>query len=229
MITARTTAWLAAGFLAGALIGVWNLRRDRAPAAPPAAVAAETPAAVAGGPQGCVDAPEVAARAARVAQLAAEVERLRLDNALGHFHPPPDLPARFSGRSIERTLQSAFLAAGVDAEILGTDCDEYPCVTRARTRSAADLQAIKDHFFDQPAYGGDTKQLARARSDDPREYRFGATIYPSTDPRLGEIQAAFTRRLGLARLGPGSLRPDAPPFPRATIGSPPEVHASGPP
>ena len=77
----------------------------------------------------------------------------------------------------------------------------------------------RDRFFEQPSYGEDIKQLTRARAEDPREYRFGVTVYPASDPRLGEILAALGRRLGVARLGPGSRDPAAPPFAPDTLGA----------
>jgi hypothetical protein len=92
-------------------------------------------------------------------------------------------------------------------------------VTTARVQSAEDLQKIKDRFFDQPVYATDTKQLARASGDGPTDYRFGATIYPATEPRQSEIFAALSRRLGIAGIGPGSTRPERHPLPPDTIGS----------
>jgi hypothetical protein len=219
MTRARTAAWVAAGFALGGLAAAaWNLGRGRpepAPAVTAAAAATETDRAA----RACADDQEVMTRAARVDALSRQADALSLANAQAHFRPPADLPARFSGKAIEAALHTSILAAGVDAEILGTDCSEYPCVTTGRTRSAADLQKVKDQFFAQATYAADLKQLTRARADDPREYRFAATVYQSTDPRIGEIFAAFTRRLGVARLGPGSLHPGAPPFPPDTIGS----------
>jgi len=220
MTGARTRAWVAAGFALGALAAVWTLGRGRSrPTTASASASASRASESAPIRPVCADDEEVAARAARVEQLSKEAESLFVANAHAHFRAPKDLPARFSGKAIEETLFRSILAAGVDAEVLGTDCSEYPCVTTARTRSAEDLQKIKDRFFEQPAYASDIKQLSRARSDDPREQRFGATVYQDTDPRIGELFAAFTRRLGVARLGPGSLRPDAPPLPPDTIGS----------
>jgi hypothetical protein len=215
----RTRAWAAAGFALGALAGIWNLERARLKAEPPASAAAPSTNVGASIRAGCEEEAGVTARAARVAEMSKEAESLFVANTGAHFRPPQNLPARFSGNAIEEALHRSILAAGVAAEILGTDCSEYPCVTTARTRSAADLQAIKDHFFDQPAYASDIKQLAPARTDDPREHRFGATVYQDTDPRLGELFAALTRRLGVAPLGPGSRRPGAPPLPTDTIGS----------
>jgi hypothetical protein len=219
MTRLRSRAWVARGFALGAVVAVWNLARARstpAPASP--ALAARDAAGVEVRP-GCKDDAEVAWRAARVQAMGKDVDALFLANTQAHFRPPKDLPPRFGGKAIEETLHQSILAAGVHAEILGTDCREYPCVTMARTRSAEDLQKIKDQFFDQPAYASDMKQLSRARSDTAREYRFAATVYQSTDPRQAEIFAAYTRRLGVARLGPGSLRPGANPFPPDTIGS----------
>jgi hypothetical protein len=80
------------------------------------------------------------------------------------------------------------------------------------------MKKIKDHFFDDRSYAGDMKQLIRARGEDRNEFRFGATSYPAADPRQGEIHAALTRRLGVARLGPGSRNPEASPFAPDTIG-----------
>jgi len=218
MTPMRTRAFVAAGFALGALVALWNGGRARSKPEP-VSMASAAPEAPGDSIPGCKDDAEVVARAARVHEMKKEAESLFLANAQAHFRPPKDLPTRFDSRAIEETLHRSILAAGVDAEILGTDCSEYPCVTTARTRSADDLQKIKDQFFDQPAYGSDMKQLGRARSDSAREYRFGATIYQSTDPRQGEIFAAYTRRLGVARLGPGSLRPGADPFPPETIGA----------
>ena len=215
----RTRVWVAAGFTLGALVGVWNMSRARSAAQPVALASTPSEGAPASTARGCRDDTEVAAHAARVDELSKEAESLFFDNAQAHFRPPKDLPARFGGKAIEETLHRSILAAGVDAQILGTDCSEYPCVTTARARSAEDLQKIKHHFFDQPAYGSDIKQLARARADDARDYRFGATIYQSTDPRGGELFAALTRRLGFARLGPGSGNPGAAPRSLDTIGS----------
>jgi hypothetical protein len=219
MTSTRTRAWIVACFALGALASVWHLRGAGAKPEPASPVAAPSEAVDATIRPGCQDDGEVVARAARVEAMRKEAESLLVANEHARFRPPKDLPARFGGRAIEETLHRSIRAAGVDAEILGTDCSEYPCLTMARTRSAADLQKIKDEFFDQPAYGADIKQLTRARSADPREYRFGATVYQDTDPRLGELFAAFTRRIGVARLGPGSVRPDAPPLPPDTIGS----------
>jgi hypothetical protein len=217
MTRAHTTLWAAAGFALGGLVAGWNLGRGRDKPAPAIPVVAATQTERAA--PACAADVDVTTRATRVDALSKQADALFLANSQAHFHPPKDLPVRFSGKTIEGALHTSILAAGVDAEILGTDCSEYPCVTTGRTRSAADLQKIKDQFFDQPTYAADLKQLTRARADDPREYRFAATVYQSSDPRLGEIFAAFTRRLGVARLGPGSLRPDAPPFPPDTIGS----------
>jgi hypothetical protein len=225
MTTTRIGSWVAVGLALGTLAGVWNLRRARGTGEPAAAAAAQPEAtgAAANDPAGCQDDPAVAVRSARVEALRKEAESLFYDNSQAHFRPPKALPARFSGKAIEETLHNAILAAGVDAQILGTDCSEYPCVTRARARSDEDLLKIKHQFFDQPAYGSDTKQLARSRTDDPEDYLFGATIYQSTDPRDGEIFAALSRRLGFARLGPGSRHPGAAPRPLDTIGSVPAV------
>jgi hypothetical protein len=217
VMRAHTAVRVAAGFALGALVAVWSLGRAQPKRASEVSVSA-APEAAQAPTAGAADS-EVTARAARVGQLSRQAESLFQANLLAHFQPPKDLPARFSGNAIEAALHSSIVAAGVDAEILGTDCSEYPCIAKGRTRSAADLQKIKDQFFDQPVYSADLKQLSRGRGDDPREYRFAATVYPSTDPRLGEIFASFTRRLGVARLGPGSLRPNAPPFPPDTLGS----------
>jgi len=217
MTNARAAALLSAGFAIGAAVAGFNLRRTasdpRPESAPPATAASERlrPA--------CSDAPEVAARAQIVDRMAKEAEALLTANLEAHFLPPRNLPARFSGRAIEHTLKSSIDAARVKAELLGTDCSEYPCVTTARAHSAEDMQKIKDQFFEQAVYTGDIKQLARAKGDGPTDYRFGATIYPATDPRRDEIFAALTRRLGAARLGPGAPHPELPPFAPDTIGS----------
>ena len=217
----RLPGWVAVGLTLGALAGVWNLRRARGTGEPAPAASAQPEAAgtPANDRAGCRDDAEVAVRSARVEAMRKEAESLFYDNSQAHFRPPKDLPARFTGKAIEETLHRAILAAGVNAQILGTDCSEYPCVTRARAHSDEDLLKIKHQFFEQAAYGSDTKQLARSRTDDPEDYLFGATIYQSTDPRDGEIFAALSRRLGFARLGPGSRRPGAAPRPLDTIGS----------
>jgi hypothetical protein len=214
---ARAAGLLALGFALGGTTALWNLGRARRGAEPEPSARAVV--AVAAARPTCPDSPERAARAARVKELSSTSEALFQDNLHARFRQPENLPVRFSGRAIEEALHGAIAAAGVQAEILGTDCNEYPCMTTARTRSAADMQKIKDHFFDQPAYAGDIKQLGRARSDGPEEYRFGATIYPAGDARRGEIFAALTRRMGVARLGPGSMHPEVPPFAPDTLGA----------
>jgi hypothetical protein len=217
MTNARAAALLAAGFAIGAAVAGFNLRGtapDPRPESDPPATAASEHL-----PPACSDAPELAARAQILDRMAKEAEALFTANLEAHFLPPRNLPARFGGREIEHTLKGSIDAAGVKAELLGTDCSEYPCVTTARAHSAEDLQKIKDQFFEQAAYVGDIKQLARAKADGPTDYRFGATIYPATDPRRGEIFAALTRRLGAARLGPGAPHPELPPFVPDTIGS----------
>ena len=216
MTARRVAAWLAVGFAVGGLAAAaLNLRLGRVGVEPRAA-AASAQAAEAARDQ-CVDPPEVFALARSVDQLGQRAETLYVANTLAHFQPPKDLPERFSGEAIERTLRQSVEAAGVKAEIVATDCSEYPCVTTALAASAEDMQKIKDQFFEQPTYAGDIKQLARARGAGPKEYRFGATIYQSTDPRRGELYAALRRRLGVARLGPGSMYPDAHPFPADTV------------
>jgi hypothetical protein len=217
MTIGRIATFTCAGFALGAALAGVGLRVRRLDPG------SEAPLAEALGRgrtrPGCIVAPEVAARAAIVDGMAKEAERLFAANLRAHFLPPGNLPDRFRGEAIEQTLRSAIRTAGIQAEVLGTDCREYPCVTTARVRSAEEMQKIKDQFFDQATYAGDMKQLARANADDPTEYRFGATIYPTSDPRQDEIFAALTRRLGVARLGPGSLRPEAPSHPPATIGA----------
>jgi hypothetical protein len=220
MTSVRTRAWVAVGFALGALVGVWNLGRAQSSPQRASLTPLAAPEAAAGPiPTDCKDDAEVAARATRVGAMSKEAEALFLANSQARFLPPKELPARFSGKAIEETLHRSILAAGVDAEILGTDCNEYPCVTTARARSTADVRKIKEQFFDQPTYAADIKQLSPARADDPKELRFGATIYQSTDQRPAELLAAFSRRLGVARVGPGSLRPGIPRFAPDTLGS----------
>jgi hypothetical protein len=213
----RLGAWAVAGFALGALAAVWSFPRTRS--TPAATLPAAGEVAAAPLPSACRDDAEVATRTARVEALNKEAESLFAANTLAHFQPPKDLPGRFGGKMIAEALHQAILAAGVEAEILGTDCREYPCVTTARARSAEDMQKIKHQFFEQPAYGADMKQVVRTRTEDPREYRFGVTVYQSTDPRGEELYAALGRRLGFARLGPGARQPGADPLPPETIGS----------
>jgi len=216
MTPRRAGAWAFVGFVVGGAIAGLNVRRapgvDRAPAASDGDSDGRTPLP-------CTDPPELATRAATVDRMHKEAETLFIANLQGHFLPPEGLPARFSGPAIERALQTAIVAAGVKAEALGTDCSEYPCLATARVHSEEEMQKIKDQFFDHPGYAADMKQLARARGAGPTEYRFGATAYPATDPRQGEIVAALDRRLGAARMGPGSPRPERHPLPPDTIGA----------
>jgi hypothetical protein len=121
---ARAWALAAIGFTIGGAIGGWRLHRNpadgrHAPASSsfPADGDRDRPA--------CAELPEVAARAVMVDTMGREAESLLAANLLAHFLPPKDLPARFSRGALEQALRTSIDAAGVQAEVLATDCSEY--------------------------------------------------------------------------------------------------------